>query len=157
MVRIEREALNALGFDLAQAVSEYQAALEAHRFTVGVPRPTSHPVVETVVAKGGAFEVIEPVGEEKPEPPKLPEPPLVPQTVSMAQARLALIGAGLFSAIDAGLKALPEPQRTTALTAWEYAPTVSRNGSLVNTLAGQFGLTEKQLDALFTAAAAIEL
>jgi hypothetical protein len=84
-----------------------------------------------------------------------PEP--VPQTVSMAQARLALIGAGLFSAIDAGLKALPEPQRTTALTAWEYAPNVSRNGALVTTLGGQFGLTEKQLDDLFTAAAAIEL
>jgi hypothetical protein len=84
-------------------------------------------------------------------------PPPVPQTVSMAQARLALIGAGLFSAIDAGLKALPEPQRTTALTAWEYAPTVSRNGALVTTLAGQFGLTEKQLDDLFFAAAAIEL
>jgi hypothetical protein len=84
-------------------------------------------------------------------------PPPVPATVSMAQARLALIGAGLFSTIDAGLKALPEPQRTTALTAWEYAPTVSRTGALVTTLAGQFGLTETQLDALFTAAAAIEL
>jgi hypothetical protein len=91
--------------------------------------------------------------------PQEPDPEMVviPQTVSMAQARLALIGAGLFSAIDAGLKALPEPQRTTALTAWEYAPTVSRNGALVTTLAGQFGLTEAQLDALFTAAAAIEL
>lgn len=84
-----------------------------------------------------------------------PEP--VPQTVNMAQARLALIEAGLFSKIDAGLRALPEPQRTTALTAWEYAPTVSRNGALVTTLAGQFGLTEKQLDDLFFAAAAIEL
>jgi hypothetical protein len=80
-----------------------------------------------------------------------------PQTVSMAQARLALIGAGLFSAIDAGLKSLPEPQRTTALTAWEYAPNVSRNGTLVTTLASQFGLTKKQLDNLFFAAAAIEL
>jgi hypothetical protein len=89
--------------------------------------------------------------------PADPDPVVVPQTVSMAQARLALIGANLFSAIDAGLKALPEPQRTTALTAWEYAPTVSRNGALVTTLAGQFGLTEAQLDALFTAAAAIEL
>jgi hypothetical protein len=84
-------------------------------------------------------------------------PPPVPQTVSMAQARLALIGAGLFSTIDAGLKALPEPQRTTALTAWEYAPNVSRNGTLVTTLASQFGLTDAQLDGLFTAAAAIEL
>lgn len=92
----------------------------------------------------------------EPLPPD-PEPIVIPQTVSMAQARLALIGAGLFSTIDAGLKALPEPQRTMALTAWEYAPTVSRNGALVTTLAGQFGLTEAQLDALFTAAAAIEL
>jgi hypothetical protein len=89
--------------------------------------------------------------------PADPVPVVVPQTVTMAQARLALIAAGLFSTIDAGLKALPEPQRTTALTAWEYAPTVSRNGALVTTLAGQFGLTEAQLDDLFTAAAAIEL
>jgi hypothetical protein len=81
----------------------------------------------------------------------------IPQTVSMAQARLALIGAGLFTVIDAGLRALPEPQRTTALTAWEYAPTVSRNGALVTTLAGRFRLSEKQLDDLFFAAAAIEL
>jgi hypothetical protein len=92
----------------------------------------------------------------EPLPPD-PIPVVVPQSVSMAQARLALIGAGLFTAIDAGLKALPEPQRTTALTAWEYAPNVSRNGALVTTLGGQFGLTEKQLDDLFTAAAAIEL
>jgi hypothetical protein len=92
----------------------------------------------------------------EPLPPD-PVPVVVPQTVSMAQARLALIGAGLFTAIDAGLKALPEPQRTTALTAWEYAPNVSRNGALVTTLGSQFGLTEKQLDDLFTAAAAIEL
>jgi hypothetical protein len=89
--------------------------------------------------------------------PSFPVEVRVPQSVSMAQARLALIGAGLFSTIDAGLKALPEPQRTTALTAWEYAPTVSRNGTLVTTLASQFGLTDAQLDSLFTAAAAIEL
>jgi hypothetical protein len=83
-------------------------------------------------------------------------PPPIPQTVSMAQARLALIGAGLFTTIDNGLKALPEPQRTTALTFWEYSPTVSRNGELVTMLAAQFGLTGKQLDALFLAAAEIK-
>jgi len=92
----------------------------------------------------------------EPLPPD-PIPIVIPQTVSMAQARLALIDAGLFSTIDAGLNALPEPQRTTALTAWEYAPTVSRNGTLVTTLAAQFGLTETHLDELFIAAAAIKL
>jgi hypothetical protein len=157
MVRIEREALNALGFDLAQAVSEYQAALEAHRFTVGVPRPTSHPFVEMVVAKGSAFEIVDPVVEEKPEPPSLPEPPLVPQQVSLARARIVLRQQGLFDAIDAGLKALPEPQRSVALEAWEYENYVSRDGLLVTSLAGQFGLTDEQLDDLFIAAAAIKL
>jgi hypothetical protein len=114
----------------------------------GVIRVTcgeSHPDLQAWIAAGNTPQEPDPV------------PVVIPQTVSMAQARLALIGAGLFSTIDAGLKALPEPQRTTALTAWEYAPTVSRNGALVTTLAGQFGLTEAQLDALFTAAAAIEL
>lgn len=85
-----------------------------------------------------------------------PFPP-VPVYVTMAQARVALKQAGLFNTIDAGLNALSEPQKSVALTAWEYSPNVSRNGALVTTLAGQFGLTEKQLDDLFTAAAAIKL
>lgn len=81
----------------------------------------------------------------------------VPQTVTMAQARIALQSAGKLASIQAGLEALPEPQRSVALTAWEYAPTVSRSGSLVNTLSGQFGMSEEELDALFVAAGAIEL
>ncbi len=84
-------------------------------------------------------------------------PPSVPQTVTMAQARIALQAAGKLATIQTGLEALPEPQRTVALTAWEYAPTVSRTGSLVSTLSVQFGMSEEELDALFAAAGAIEL
>jgi hypothetical protein len=84
-------------------------------------------------------------------------PPQVPQSVSMAQARQALMDAGLFDAIDGGLNALPDgPTKRKALTFWEYSPTVSRNGELVTMLAAQFGLTDKQLDALFLAAAEIK-
>jgi hypothetical protein len=84
-------------------------------------------------------------------------PPPVPQSVSMAQARQALMDAGLFDAIDGGLNALPDgPTKRKALTFWEYSPTVSRNGELVTMLAAQFGLKDEQLDALFLAAAEIK-
>lgn len=81
----------------------------------------------------------------------------VPQSVTMAQARIVLQMTGQLVAIQAGLEALEEPQRSVALTAWEYAPTVSRNGSLVQTLSAQFGMSEEDLDALFIAAGNIEL
>lgn len=87
----------------------------------------------------------------------LAEAATAPMVVTMAQARVALKQAGLFDQIDAFINALPEPPRITAMTAWEYSPTVSRQGALVNMLSGQFGFTEEQLDDLFAAAAAIEL
>jgi hypothetical protein len=84
-------------------------------------------------------------------------PPPIPQSVSMAQARQALMDAGLFDAIDNGLNALPDgPTKRKALTFWEYSPTVSRNGELVTMLAAQFGLNDEQLDALFLAATEIK-
>lgn len=156
MLLIPHEIASKISFDLAAEVAAYTQALEDHRFTVDVPRPTSHPLVEEVVKHGGTFEVLPP--EPEPEAPVPPTPPIPPTpVVTMAQARIALTTAGLFNTIDAGLQALPEPQRTVALIAWEYAPTVSRTGALVTTLSKQFGMTEKQLDDLFTAAAAIEL
>jgi hypothetical protein len=97
------------------------------------------------------------IDEDNQPLPADPEPVVVPQTVTMAQARIALQQAGLFAVVESVLNNLPEPKRAIALTAWEYAPNVSRNGALVTTLASVVGLTEAQLDALFTTAAAIEL
>lgn len=81
----------------------------------------------------------------------------VPARVSMAQARIALRHAGLLDRIEAGISSLPDVQREDVLTAWEYASEVSRDGALVSALAGLFGLDAATLDALFVAAAAIEL
>ena len=53
-----------LGFDLPQAVADHLAALAAHAHSVGEPAPVAHPLVEMIVASGGAFEII-----ETPEPP----------------------------------------------------------------------------------------
>lgn len=76
-----------------------------------------------------------------------------PQSVTMAQARLALLGAGLLGQASAALAALPSPQKEAAQIEWEYRPTVNRNSALVQALTPALGLTETQLDELFAAAA----
>ena len=84
-------------------------------------------------------------------------PPEVPRTVTMAQARIALQMTGKLDAVQKGLESLAEPGRSAALQAWEYAPTVSRTGALVQTLSGTIGFTPDQLDELFIAAGNIKL
>lgn len=76
-------------------------------------------------------------------------PTAVPEFVTMRQARLALLGAGLLSGVDAAIAAMPEPQKSAALIEWEYASEVWRNKAFVATLAEGLGLTNKQLDDLF--------
>jgi hypothetical protein len=83
-----------------------------------------------------------------------PEPEVVTQ-VTQRQARLALLGAGLLSGVEAALDAMPEPQRTAAKIEWEYALFIDRNGQLTLSLAAALGLTEQQMDALFTQAATL--
>lgn len=88
-----------------------------------------------------------------PDPP--PGPPPVPSEVTMRQARLALLGAGLLPSVTAAIDALSEPTRTAARIEWEYSTTVQRHRGLVQQLGTALGMTNEQLDALFIAAAAI--
>lgn len=83
-------------------------------------------------------------------PPPPPEP--VPQEVTMAQARLALLGAGLLDKVAAALAALPSPQKEAAQIEWEYRPTVLRTSALVVALAPALSMSSAQLDELFIAA-----
>jgi hypothetical protein len=83
----------------------------------------------------------------------LPPPPPV-TTVTMRQARLALLGAGLLDDVDAAIAAIPdETQRRAAQIEWEYAAVVERNNVLIQQLAPAFGMTEQQVDELFATAA----
>lgn len=79
----------------------------------------------------------------------------VPQSITPRQARLALLGAGLLSSVDAALAGLPDPQKTAAQIEWEYAINVERNSPLVSSLGGALGLTEAQIDELFITAAGL--
>lgn len=81
-------------------------------------------------------------------------PPLPVTTVTMRQARLALLGAGLLDDVDAAIAAIPDPvQRKAVQIEWEYATIVERNSALIQQLAPELGLTEAQVDELFATAA----
>jgi len=85
----------------------------------------------------------------------LPPAPVVPGAVTMRQARLALLGAGLLSQVDVEIGALPSPQKEAAQIEWEYSQEVQRHNGFVSLLAPSLGLTEAQLDQLFITAAGL--
>ncbi|MFM9829724.1 MAG: hypothetical protein ACKVOB_13445 [Sphingomonas sp.] len=76
--------------------------------------------------------------------------------VSMRQARLALLGAGLLDDVEAAINGIADAAaRTAAQIDWEYATEVRRVSPLVASLGPALGLTDAQIDALFVAAAGI--
>ena len=79
--------------------------------------------------------------------------PVVPRAVTMRQARLALLGAGKLAAVDAAINGMSEPTKSAARIEWEYSGEVQRHNGFVAALGPALGLTEAQIDALFTAAA----
>lgn len=76
----------------------------------------------------------------------------VPQSVSMRQARLALFGAGLLSAVEAAISAQAEPTKSVIKIEWDYATSVDRNWPTLLALRAALGLTDDQLDQLFITA-----
>ena len=88
-------------------------------------------------------------------PVVVPHPPVVPPSVTMRQARLALLGAGLLASVDAAIDGLPSPQKEAARIEWEYATEVQRSSGLVPMMEVALGLDDAALDALFIEAAAL--
>ena len=93
----------------------------------------------------------------KPEFPEwrpLPEEPTGVRVVSMRQARLALLQAGLLSQVEAAIAGIEDAnQRQAVQIEWEYAAEVNRTHPWVQHLATALGLSEARLDELFTLAA----
>lgn len=120
-----------------------------------LPEPAD-PVPEGKIVTGQSVQrvdgVVKWVHELDDAPPVSPE---VPAVVSMRQARLALLGAGLLGAVESGIDGLPEPDRSAARIEWEYATELRRDHPLIVSLALQLDLSEQQVDALFIAASQI--
>ena len=102
------------------------------------------------------YEVNVKTGEvtEHPDLPPTPQPVMIPQIVSRFQARAALHLAGLLDDVEALMTAQDTP--ALAKLAWADAQEFKRTSPTVLTMAAALGLTEQQLDDLFTAAAGIE-
>lgn len=88
-------------------------------------------------------------------PKPAPPPPPIPSVVTMRQARLALLNAGLLTSVNNTIAGLPGASGDAARIEWEFAATVDRNSPLVANLSSVLSLTSMQLDALFTTAAGI--
>lgn len=92
-------------------------------------------------------------------PPELPAyappAPTGPSVVSMRQARLALLQAGLLEQAQAAIASMDGIDGDVARIEWQYASEVRREQPLVQQLAIVLGLDEAALDDLFTQAAAL--
>lgn len=85
-------------------------------------------------------------------------PPPVPQSVARAQGKATLIQAGLWPGVLAFVAAIPdETQRLLAEVALHDTQHWQRNSPFLNAAKSGLGMTDEQLDALFVAAAQIEL
>lgn len=82
-----------------------------------------------------------------------PQPALVPSSISPAQARLALLGAGLLQQVEAAVAAAD----LVTQIAWSQATSIERDSPTVAGLSAALGLTSAQLDALFIAGASIRV
>ncbi len=85
----------------------------------------------------------------------VPPAPPVPTIVSMRQARLALLAAGMLTTVDNAVAAMTGTAGQEAQVEWGYAPMIDRSSPLVASMAGILNLTSAQLDSLFTAAIAL--
>ena len=84
----------------------------------------------------------------------LPADPIVtpiPASITMRQARLALLQANLLDTVEAGVATMPRESQIE----WEFATTVERTNPLITTLATQLNLDEAALDNLFALAATL--
>ena len=83
-------------------------------------------------------------------------PPVVPQSVTMRQARLALLSVGYLDRVQEAFANISDEQvKKAAMIEWEYAGTVERASPFTTQMAALLGLSSDDLDRLFMAAAAL--
>lgn len=78
---------------------------------------------------------------------------IVPPSVTMRQARLALLEINRLNDISVAIANLASPAKEAAAIEWEYSNEVQRYNGFVEQLAPHLNLTSQDLDALFIRAA----
>ena len=111
-------------------------------------QPIDPPMATDMIAIRSMPELVNGVWEERwvlePAPPAI-----APQIVSMRQARLALLQAGLLDRVDEIITAIEDPiERKQAQITWDYSVEVDRNDPLVSYITAAFELSSAQIDDL---------
>lgn len=81
--------------------------------------------------------------------------PVTPDAVTMRQAQLALLGAGVLDAAEAAIAAMPGGEGRAAQIEWKCATELRRDHPLVAGLGQGLGLDAKAIDSLFIQASQI--
>ena len=111
----------------------------------------------TIVADQAFIDAHYPGAELLPEPEPV-QASVVPQSVSRAQGKLALIGAGLWPAALAFVEGITDPtQRAYAEVALHDTQEWRRDSPFLASAAAALDLSEAQLDTLFITAGGIQL
>lgn len=83
-------------------------------------------------------------------------PPLqTPSSVTMRQARLALLHAGKLQMVNDAIEAMQGDAGEAARIEWNYSNEVHRNQPLTLSLASVIGMSESEMDQLFITASAL--
>ena len=111
----------------------------------------------TVVADQAFIDAHFPGAELLPEPEPV-QTSVVPQSVSRAQGKLALIGAGLWPAVVAFVDGITDPaQKAYAEVALNDTQEWRRDSPFLASVAAALGLSEEQLDTLFITSGGLQL
>ena len=112
-----------------------------------------------IVADQAFIDAHFPGAELLPEPEPVPvQTSGVPQSVSRAQGKLALIGAGLWPAAIAFVEGITDPvQRAYAEVALHDTQEWRRDSPFLASAAAALDLSEEQLDTLFITAGGLQL
>ena len=111
----------------------------------------------TIVADQAFIDAHFPDAELVPEPEPV-EVSVVPQSVSRAQGKLALIGAGLWPAAIAFVDGITDPaQKAYAEVALHDTQEWRRDSPFLASAAAALDLSDEQLDALFITAGGLQL
>lgn len=95
------------------------------------------------------------LAEDNTPQPADPVIPAIPLSVTMRQARLALLQTGKLAQVNTAVAAMPGAAGDAARIEWEFSSTVERHRPLVESLGVALGMTDAQLDDLFTLAATL--
>jgi hypothetical protein len=138
-ISIDRGLYETYAGKLEAEVEAFQAALEAHRFTEGVPAPMAADALIETIARAGGFVIVEPEQVVPPEPLTL--------AITALQLRLWLFNKGITgAAVDAKIATLGSPEKELAGIRWEYGTLFTRADPLVGMLGLALGFSPEQMD-----------